>query len=223
MQGEAGVQVERGRPPRIWFRRRWRMQARTPALPGVFLLGPVLYHRPMDPELPADADPIELDLARFFGPRGETYLAYYRHWRRHSTNDRRWPFVLAWSWPAFGFSMAWFWYRKLWGFGLAAVAIPALGGWLPTAGLGSPIGYLMVAALAKDWYLRAALRAVGDADESGLSGEARAAFLAARGGVAPWAGLAGALVVAALSAASALAALPAIVDQLTDAGLLPPF
>lgn len=167
-----------------------------------------------------DQTAVEADLAIYFGHQAEVYLRHYRRQYGRHRAGRRGP-LAAWSWPAFSASLAWFWYRKLWLGGVLSLAIPMVGGWLP-GGWGGVAGYLLVAALAKDWYLRAALGSVTQADAAGLTGPARHDFLAGRGGTSWPAGALGGVLVVALGVAAALAGLPELLQQIDDAGLLPP-
>ena len=165
----------------------------------------------MLPSLSPDATGVEADLAAFFGPEAEVYL---RHYRGRAAGRS----VFAWSWPAFGASLAWFWYRKLWLGGLLALALPMAGSWLPGGDL---IGYLLAVLLAKECYLRAALAARAEADAAKLTGDRRRDFLARRGGTSRPAGVIGGVLVVALGVVASLAVLPEILQQLSAAGVLP--
>ncbi len=163
-------------------------------------------------------DSVRADLAAFFGPRSAAYVAHYERRRQRALAGRR-GLMTAWSWPAFGAWIAWFWYRKLWGYGLVAFLLPVLGDMLP-GGVGGLAGLALVGWLAKDWYLQTALLALRQADTAALEGDERHAFLGRKGGVSPVAGGFGAILALALGAASSLRSLQELHRQLEAAGLL---
>jgi hypothetical protein len=167
-----------------------------------------------------DEQAVRNDLADYFGPRGRAYLAHYDRRRARALAGRR-ALPLSWSWSVFGAWFAWFWYRKLWGWGALALAVPLLADWL-IGGQSALVGLLLVAMTANDCYLQAAMTVLRQADRLGLAGAERTAFLRRRGGVSWTAGILAALLVIGLGVLSALRALPEIVRQLDAAGLLPP-
>jgi hypothetical protein len=168
-------------------------------------------------------DAVRADLTHFFGPRPDAYLrAYERRQARAGTGRKALGF--GWSWPAFGGWFAWFWYRKLWGFGTLAMLFPIIGGLLFPGG--DVVGYLLFASLAPDWYVSAALLACREAEAQGLTGERRAAFLAERGGVSRWGGAVGMVLMVGMAVAYVAANGDAILveayDRMQAAGLIPP-
>ncbi len=178
--------------------------------------------RPMTVSPPTGSDvppgDASADLACFFGPRGAAYLDFHRR-RRLRSSGRRWP-MLGWSWPACYGWTAWFWYRKMWAIGLAATVLPAAASLVP-GGWAGLVAYLAVVLLAKEYYCRAADRAIALADAKGLTGAARQMFLRGLGGTSPLFGALGAAVAVGLTLLSVLTALSDILGQLDAAGLLP--
>ncbi|HLN22959.1 MAG TPA: hypothetical protein VK558_03140, partial [Patescibacteria group bacterium] len=134
---------------------------------------------------------------------------------------------LGWSWPAFGGWFVWFWYRKMWRLGALALLLPVVGGAVFPGG--DVVGYLLAVSLASDSYVSVALRNRLAAEAQGLTGEGRAAFLAARGGVSWWGGTVGMVLMMGLAVADMTAHGDAILttlvgayDQLQAAGVIPP-
>jgi hypothetical protein len=101
-------------------------------------------------------------------------------------------------WPAFLFSFAWFFYRKMWAAGLALLLVPpALGYFIDSRG--GAIGVLVAISLfAKSLYVQHAVWKIGGVRERGGDDEA----VAAHGGVSLAGGAVGGLILAAAGAAA---------------------
>jgi hypothetical protein len=166
----------------------------------------------------ADQDAVRADLMGFFGPRPEAYLRYYDKRRRQILDGNK-SIALGWSWSAFGGGIAWFWFRKLWGYGLLSLLIPMIADWMPIE-VGGLLGYLLVTTQAKEWCLHTALLALAEADAKELAGAPRGDFLRRKGGVSWVGGMAGVVVVFAITVATVVPFLPMLIDQLEAAGML---
>lgn len=130
----------------------------------------------------AEQDQVRADLATFFGPRADVYLATYEKMRAAETGRCR-----TWSWPVFFGSFVWFFYRKMYAAGAIALFLPMLLRYL-LGGLST--GALVVFAMsAKTWYVHAALGRIAKADQMRLTGDERADYLRRAGGVSLTAGL----------------------------------
>ena len=131
-------------------------------------------------------DDATTDFRNFAGRRAGAFLPAWLALRADGRQGGRLP--ISWCWPAVLFGAAWFFYRKLYPWGAAALLLPLLLGYiagprlwlLPALGLG-----LAQALLAKGLYARAAARGIAAADRAGLSGGDRVALLRRRGGVSP--------------------------------------
>jgi len=173
-----------------------------------------------------DQEMARADLTHVFGLRASAYLRVYDRQRARVAAGGG-VLRLGWNWPAFGGWFVWFWYRKMWRLGALALLLPILGGLLFPGG--DVLGYLVMASLASEVYVAAALRTCRAAEALGLAGERRAAYLAARGGVSWWGGVAGMVLLAGLAAADVMAhgdAILAVVvdayDRLQAVGMIPP-
>ena len=174
----------------------------------------------------ADQESVRADLTHVFGPRASAYLRVHDRQRARVAAGGG-ALRLGWNWPAFGGWFVWFWYRKMWRLGALALLLPILGGLLFPGG--DVLGYLAMASLASEVYVAAALRTCRAVEAQGLTGERRAAYLAARGGVSWWGGVAGMALLAGLAAADVMAHGDAILtvvveayDRLQAAGMIPP-
>ena len=67
---------------------------------------------------PSEQARARADLAAFFGPHADSYLAVYDKMRRRSSD-----WVASWSWPGFLAPVPWLFYRKLYLYGALCVAI----------------------------------------------------------------------------------------------------
>lgn len=129
------------------------------------------------------------DVALFIGPNAARFEPVWAQMRTQ-TLQAGGGFARGLCWPALFFGFAWFFYRKLWGWGVAFLVLPVAIGWfLPVKG--AAIGFAAAtAALGKTAYVQhattraAVIRAAGGDD----------AALAAAGGTS----VAGALVGAAI-------------------------
>ncbi len=141
--------------------------------------------------LPA-ALPREDELAAFFGPHAEAYLATYRAWQASGAADAH-P-LLSWRgplrgdrlWAACLFPVPWLFYRKLYGHGAAALTV-SLASALLAPDIVSAIVSIAISALVmrygKRLYVDRALKATGIADRRGLTGAERASYLRHAGGL----------------------------------------
>jgi hypothetical protein len=146
-----------------------------------------------------DQERIRGDLATFFGPRADRYLKVYEKLRADPSMG--WFYLPGWSWAVFFGSFVWFFYRKQYLAGAAAILVPItlslLFGVAGTTGVA-----IAFAAIANPWYVYAALLRIMKADTIGLQGAERADYLQRAGGVSLVAGvLAGVLYVALLGLA----------------------
>ncbi len=150
-----------------------------------------------------DQERVRADLAEFFGPNAERYLARYEKLREKRSQGKQ--HFLSWNWAAFLLGFAWFFYRKMYAAGAVLLALPlVLGLLLPeTNGAGGVAVFL--ALFADYWYVFQALSRVAKADALGLEGFERVAFLQAGGGVSQLAGGLALLVWLALAALAILA------------------
>ncbi len=132
---------------------------------------------------------VRAELATFFGPRADIYLAVYETMR---TEKGYWAAHRSWSWPVFFGSFVWFFYRKMYGAGAMVLFVPMMLSYLVG---GSGIGSRVIFAMgAKAWYVNAALTHMAKADRLGLKGSDRYDYLQRAGGVSLPAGLLAGLV-----------------------------
>ncbi len=110
------------------------------------------------------------------------------------------PTVMSWSWPGFLVPLPWFAYRKIWGAliglpaGIAVVVllhlyVPQLGKAPGADGLYFILAIVVGGMYGKSFLVQAANKAAAKATALGLTGEARTAYLAKRGGTLPLAAL----------------------------------
>lgn len=137
-----------------------------------------------------DQDRIRADLATFFGPRSDLYLAFYEKMRIQD------GWASGWSWPVFFGSFIWFFYRKMYIWGASLILAPIVLALLFPSLSGGAFVYFAVAA--KPIYVHAALKRIKKADELGLSGAERTDYLQRAGGVSRIAGLLAGVLFAAL-------------------------
>ena len=132
-----------------------------------------------------DQDRVHAELATFFGPHADVYLAVYEKMRAAEPAKRM--VVRAWSWPVFLGSFTWFFYRKMYAYGAIVILLPLAVGYL----FGSAGGgvWLILAIWAKAWYVNAALARITKADQLGLAGAERSDYLRRAGGVSMVAGI----------------------------------
>lgn len=131
------------------------------------------------------------DLRAFAQPNPEPFVALLEKMKQR---DR--PAVMSWNWVGFLVPLPWFAYRKLWG---ALVAIPAgiavvvlLNRYLSqiASGPGVDVMYLALAVTLGGLYgnsylIQKADKVAARATAQGLTGDARAAYLATQGGTSP--------------------------------------
>ncbi len=127
----------------------------------------------------SQAGDVRSDLVRFFGPRHLAFLRFYE--RTLQVPSKRRLLVRSWSWPAFFLGFAWFFYRKMYVAGAAWFFVPVILSVL--GGRGTIALWALMAMQAKSLYLSTALKRIGRADELGLSGAERAAYLQRAGGI----------------------------------------
>jgi hypothetical protein len=131
------------------------------------------------------------DLRAYAHPNPEPFVAILEKMK-----ERGKPTAMSWSWVAFLVPLPWFAYRKLWGalivlpVGIAVIVLLNL--YVPQLGHGPRADgfYIVLAVVMGGMYGRAYLVQTADktaakATERGLAGEARAAYLAKRGGTSP--------------------------------------
>lgn len=116
------------------------------------------------------------DVASFTGPNAARFERVWARLRDQSMAKGA-GFAQSWCWPALLFGFAWFFYRKLWGMGVALLILPPVIGCL----LGSQGGAIGVSAastiLAKNLYVQHAVTRIariraagGGADEIAAAG-----------------------------------------------------
>jgi hypothetical protein len=132
-----------------------------------------------------DQGQVRADLAAFFGPNADVYLATYEKMRAAQPNRR--TSVRTWSWPVFLGSFTWFFYRKMHTYGAMVILLPLVLGYL-FGGVGGGM-FVIFAISAKNWYVVHALGRICKADELGLAGAERADYLQRAGGVSLPAGI----------------------------------
>jgi hypothetical protein len=153
-----------------------------------------------------DQTRIRDDLATFFGPRADAFLATYEKMRAKTWTQRRWP--LTWSWPVFFLSFVWFFYRKMYGIGAVMIFAPFILAYL-LGGVGGSFA-IMFAMMAKPIYVQLALRRIIKADQQGLTGAGRSDYLRRAGGVSLAAGIFAGIIFGLFVAAVIFAAVQAI-------------
>ncbi len=155
---------------------------------------------------PKELDLAEGDLVAYVGPNADTYLDYFRKCRVAG------KFKMGFVWGAFATTPVWLAYRKLWLWMLVifivGIGVPKL---LPTgaSGVATGIGVAM-AMLGQSLVVKGAWKAAQEADEEGLQGEGRRAFLRRKGGTSPVAAI-------IASVLTALVVVIAIIGRLEDA------
>jgi Protein of unknown function (DUF2628) len=126
------------------------------------------------------------DLTEFFGPKAEMYLAAYRAAYEPGLGAPRYGLWRWFLWVAFFFPVPWLLHRKLYLHALAVlVGTVTLGFVIPklALSLGGNIALsLGLLLFGKRLYVDHALRALRKADERGLSGTERTAYLTRSGG-----------------------------------------
>jgi hypothetical protein len=104
--------------------------------------------------------------------------------------------VTSWCWPGFLVPLPWFAYRKMWGaligFPVGIAIVVLLNIYVPQLGKapGADGFYLILAIVlggmyGKSLFVQTASKAAVKASAQGLTGDARAAYLAKRGGTSP--------------------------------------
>lgn len=131
-----------------------------------------------------DQEQVRADLAAFFGPKADRFLAKYERMFRTKKPFRR----ISWNWPVFFLNFVWFFYRKMYLYGSIFLALPLVLGLLLPDGPGGAGLALVFALCADHWYVTHALKQVAKADALGLQGAGRTAYLQERGGVSRLAG-----------------------------------
>jgi hypothetical protein len=131
-----------------------------------------------------DQGQVRTDLATFFGPNADIFLAAYDKMRAQQSNRRL--TVRTWSWPVFLGSFTWFFYRKMYTYGAMLIFLPFVFSYL----FGSVGGgmYVFFAISAKNHYVSQGLSRIYKADQLGLTGSERTDYLQRAGGVSPLAG-----------------------------------
>ena len=131
-------------------------------------------------------DALAQDLTEFFGPKAEIYLAAYRATYEPGLGAPRYGLWRSFLWIAFFFPVPWLLHRKLYLHALAVlVGTVTLGFVIPklVLSLGGNIALsLGLLLFGKRLYVDHALRVLRKADERGLSGAARTAYLSHAGG-----------------------------------------
>jgi hypothetical protein len=132
-----------------------------------------------------DQQSIRQDLATFFGPRAEAYLAVYD--KLHNATPAERVRLRTWSSPVFFGSFTWFFFRKMYLYGAMLVFTPLLLSYLfGSAGGATSIVFAM---FAKRWYVNYGLGRIIKADQLGLVGDERTDYLRRAGGVSWPAGI----------------------------------
>ena len=132
-----------------------------------------------------DQGRVRADLATFFGPNADVYLATYDKMRAAQPNRR--TGVRTWNWPVFLGSFTWFFYRKMYAYGAMVILLPLVFSYL-FGGVGGGM-FVIFAIGAKNWYVVHALGRICKADELGLTGTERTDYLQRAGGVSLPAGI----------------------------------
>jgi hypothetical protein len=144
------------------------------------------------PAAPASANADErADLTTFFGPGTDKYLRLHD---RLTAN----PSSLAFNWAAFSLAFVWFFYRKMYLLGALLVVLAIVAGYAQPFGAGVSAG--IFGFFADRAYICEAKRRIKKADNLGLTGEERAAYLRRVGGVSIPAGIIAGLLYAGLGA-----------------------
>lgn len=151
-----------------------------------------------------DQEQVRADLAAFFGPKAERFLAKYEKLRR---GFGRGKLFFSWNWAVFFLNFAWFFYRKMYLCGVLILVLPLVLGLLLPEGPGGAGLVLAFALFADHWYVTHALKQVIKANALGLQGAERAAYLQERGGVSRLAGGLALVVYVCITALAILAAL----------------
>lgn len=131
-----------------------------------------------------DQEGVRADLAAFFGPKADRFLAKYERMFRTKKLFRR----SSWNWPVFFLNYTWFFYRKMYLAGAVIVGLPLAFSLLLPDDRGFSGAALVFALLADNSYVSHALKQVIKARALGLQGAERAAYLQKRGGVSKLAG-----------------------------------
>jgi hypothetical protein len=136
------------------------------------------------------------ELALFIGPNADRFQGAFEGTQPKMLEGGG-GIAFGFCWPALLFSFAWFFYRKMWAFGLALLLIPpALAFVLETRGGGLGV-MIAVAMFAKSLYVQHAVAKVGAVREAGGGDDA----IAAAGGVSVAGGAVGGIILAAGSLA----------------------
>jgi hypothetical protein len=142
----------------------------------------------------ADQESICEDLAEFFGPRADKYLAVYEKMRSSGN-----PYVRGWNWIVFFTTFPWFFYRKMYIWGALFIFLPPLLGYL--FGLKGNAGIAAgMSVMGNSQYVLSALSRLKKADMLGLVGEERKNYLRRAGGVSIVAGTLSSVLFAAMLA-----------------------
>ncbi|MEA3041718.1 MAG: hypothetical protein QOC65_1207 [Sphingomonadales bacterium] len=137
------------------------------------------------------------ELALFIGPNADSFQGAWEAARAKNL-DGRGGMAFKFCWPAFLFGFAWFFYRKMWAFGLLLLVLPISLAWM-FEGPGGSIGVgVAVSLFAKSLYIQHALPKIEDARAGGGGDEA----VRAAGGVSILGGAIGAAILAASAAAT---------------------
>ena len=131
-----------------------------------------------------DQDGIRGDLATFFGPHADRFLAVYGKMRERHQKQRR--YLLSWNWMAFFAPPVWFCYRKQYIAAAVVFLIPVLLSYV--IGSAGSSALIIIPIMANFWYVQVGLSRIAKANDQGLEGEARADYLRASGGVSKLAG-----------------------------------
>ncbi|BBD09240.1 DUF2628 domain-containing protein [Desulfovibrio ferrophilus] len=139
--------------------------------------------------LEPDQESIRKDLAHFFGPRSEHFLKIYE---KKKAAKEPGHFAMTFSWVTFLTGFVWFFYRKMYLFGAITIILPVgLSLAMEAMGIKDPGSSAMTIAFAlfaKQFYINKALEHLVKANEMGIFGDERDAYLKSAGGTSSIAG-----------------------------------
>jgi Protein of unknown function (DUF2628) len=131
----------------------------------------------------ADQESIREDLREFFGPRAEKYLAIYDKMRAANKSH-----AVSWNWAAFFATYTWFFYRKMYLFGVCLIVIQFAVSFV--FGIYGMVAYAAALTVGgKSQYVLWAMKKLDEADARGLVGKERQDYLRRMGGVSVVAGI----------------------------------
>ena len=131
-----------------------------------------------------DQDAVRGDLATFFGPHADRFLAVYEKMRERHQKKR--SYLLSWNWMAFFAPPVWFCYRKQYIAAAVVFLIPIVLSYV--VGSAGSSALIIIPIMANFLYVQAGLSRIAKANDQGLEGEARTEYLRQSGGVSKLAG-----------------------------------